>query len=358
MEPWLWHLSEAWSFFYWEDFPLWDIPPLLLTEDWQATGEGWLDYVDRQAKELNITLTPSFAIEQEILAGRKVQMAIFGLYYPVDINRTEAGYVERASGTWSVSMGYDTGTGALLTRTWTEDVSLYYEYSGSLFIQQGSKSVSYSTEVASASFEFGEELRPPTLKITRVGVGATSVATGEDWLSYVAQQAEELNITLTPSFTIEQEILAGRKVEMAIFGLYYPVDINRTGAGWAERASGTWSVSMGYDTGTGALLTRTWTEDVDFYYYEHSGSLFIQEGSKSVSYSTEVASASFEFGEELQPPTLKITRVGVGATSVASGEAVAFDITVANEGDLNATGAVLYCLAPTSRARTAPRLTC
>jgi len=32
----------------------------------------------------------------------------------------------------------------------------------------------------------------------------------------------------------------------------------------------------------------------------------------------------------------------VSATSVASGETVAFDITVANEGDLNATGAVLY----------------
>ena len=179
MEPWLWHLSEAWSFFYWEDFPLWDIPPLLLTEDWQATGEGWLSYVAQQAEELNITLTPSFTIEQEILASRKVQMAIFGLDYPVDINRTETGYVERARGTWSVSMGYDTETGALLTRTWTEDVSLYYEYSSSLFIQEGSKSISYSTEVVSASFEFGEELRPPTLKITHVEANATEVATGE-----------------------------------------------------------------------------------------------------------------------------------------------------------------------------------
>ena len=179
MEPWLWHLSEAWCFFYWEDFPLWDIPPLLLTEDWQATGESWLDYVAQQAEELDITLSPSFTIEQEILAGRKVEMAIFGLYYPVNISRTETGYMERASGTWSVSMGYDTGTGALLTRTWTEDVSLYYEYSGSLFIQEGSKSVSYSTEVVSADFEFGEELQPPTLRIARVEANATEVATGE-----------------------------------------------------------------------------------------------------------------------------------------------------------------------------------
>ena len=180
MEPWLWHLSEAWCFFYWEDFPLWDIPPLLLTEDWQATGESWLDYVARQAEELDITLSPSFTIEQEILAGRKVEMAIFGLHYPVNISRTETGYMERASGTWSVSTGYDTGTGALLTRTWTEDVDFYYyEHSGSLFIQEGSKSVSYSTEVVSTNFEFGEELQPPTLRIARVEANATEVATGE-----------------------------------------------------------------------------------------------------------------------------------------------------------------------------------
>lgn len=198
---------------------------------------------------------------------------------------------------------------------------------------------------------------PPLLLVEGAGgVGPAGTlltweALGADWVDWVASETEANNVTMTGSFSFEDAILANRKVRLAVFSLDYPISSYSEWQWGGERGfenlTGTYHVAWKYEVETGALLAVDWQEDLAYTSeWGWNSALYTEEEHTSIELPAAVASASFEFGEELAPPSLEIVSVEPSATDVKAGDTVGFDVVVVNNGDIDAEGAILGWSSP------------
>ena len=155
-------LIDYWCLLY-EETPglLLSLGPLLLTDDWGATGDEWVSYVSSFASENDVDMTGSFRFEDAVVANREVHLAVLELSYNVDISEGGPGGLREATGTYHVAWGFDNETGALMRLTWEEDITFTNQWTGgSSYREERHRTLSFTMSIREASFEFGEPIGP------------------------------------------------------------------------------------------------------------------------------------------------------------------------------------------------------
>ncbi|RLI07833.1 hypothetical protein DRO32_03270, partial [Candidatus Bathyarchaeota archaeon] len=156
---------EIWEFIEWPYlFTYVDEPPmgqpLLSVEDWSSAGDSWVSYISELAESYEVEAEGNFTTEERTLAGRVVQLAIFGLDYHVESTMSEL------TGDVHLDWAYGVEEEVLMSVLWDEDLTYGWSSEGADFSyeEEGSRAIHVEISITGASFEFGTRPHPEVVR--------------------------------------------------------------------------------------------------------------------------------------------------------------------------------------------------